>query len=342
MAVALIGGLNDPLALLVQGQAWRWVWISVFIGAALLPLTARRVWRDDPCGPLCAVLLVSAWTLPGGDRMVCAMLAWILWSIRARISSRLAAQGRWVAAALGAGIVVWALVRFWPAVQPSTTASGRAPSGALQGQSMAALRILAVLLAALIFKALETGRTRWMPRLISAMLIVLSLCAFPAAFKQSRTLADAAETREFADWGNAIPAGATVLVAPMRDVGAFVWFTLERPNYLALDQSSGVVFSRATALEVKRRSEILLPLMDPDWKIMTSLRAQAGNGRKNEAAIRPLTPANLVQVCADPRLGFVIAPETLEFDPLRHAHAGAWKDWNLYDCRKVRSARSAT
>jgi hypothetical protein len=132
------------------------------------------------------------------------------------------------------------------------------------------------------------------------------------------------------------------VVLPPHDVGAFVWFTLGRPNYLALDQSAGVVYSRATALEVRRRSEVLLPLMDPDWKILTSLRAKSGSGRKNEATTRPLTPENLIQVCADPQLGFVISPGKVGFDPLRHEHAGAWKDWNLYDCRKVRSALSAT
>jgi len=126
-----------------------------------------------------------------------------------------------------------------------------------------------------------------------------------------------------------------------RDAGAFVWFTLERPNYLSLDQSAGVVFSRATALEIRRRSEVLLPLMDPDWKILAGLRAGSGGGRKNEAASRPLTPEKLIQVCADPQLGFVISSAKAGFDPLRHEHAGAWKDWNLYDCRKVRSAASA-
>jgi hypothetical protein len=82
--------------------------------------------------------------------------------------------------------------------------------------------------------------------------------------------------------------------------------------------------------------------MDPDWKIMTSLRAKSSNGRKNEAITRPLTAKSLIQVCADPQLGFVISPKEVGFAPLRHEHAGAWKDWNLYDCRKVRSALSAT
>jgi hypothetical protein len=178
--------------------------------------------------------------------------------------------------------------------------------------------------------------------LLCAMLIALSICAFPAAFKQRRTLAAAADILEFADWASAIPPTSTVLVAPPPDVGAFVWFTLGRPNYLALDQSTGVIFSRATALEVRRRSEVLLPLMDPDWKILTSLRAKPGGGRKDETATRPLTPKNLIQVCADPQLGFVISPERVGFDPLHHERAGTWKDWNLYDCRKVRSAPSAT
>ena len=178
--------------------------------------------------------------------------------------------------------------------------------------------------------------------LLSAMLVALSAYAFPAAFKQPRTLAAAADVREFEDWANAIPPSSTVLVTPPRDVGAFVWFTLGRPNYLAMDQSTGVVFSRATAIEVRRRSDVLLPLMDPDWKILTSLRTKSGGGRKNEATTRPLTHENLIQVCADPQLGFVISPEKAGFDPLRHDHAGPWKDWNLYDCRKVRSTLSAT
>jgi hypothetical protein len=204
------------------------------------------------------------------------------------------------------------------------------------------LRIPAVLLGALVWWGIRAGRRKCVPMLLSAMLAAFSILIFPAAFKQPRTLAAAAEIREFADWETLIPPASTVLVAPPHDAGAFVWFTLGRPNYLALNQSSGVVFSRTTALEVRRRSEVLMPLADPDWKILTSLRAKPGTGRKNDTATRPLTPNNLIQVCADPQLGFVISPEKVGFDSLSHDRAGAWKDWNLYDCRKVRSALSAT
>jgi hypothetical protein len=339
LAVAIIGGLIGPVAILVQGQAWRWVWITVFIGAALTPLTALQVWRDRRAGPLCALLLVSGWTLPGIDGTVCISLASIFWLTRAQVSSHLTTHFRWVSAALGAAIVVWISMKFW--VMSPPTPSGRAPLDGMQIQDVFALRIPAVLLGVLVWWGTRAVWTRWAP-MLSTMLIALSICAFPAAFKQPRTLAAAADIHEFADWANVIPPTSAVLVAPPRDVGAFVWFTLDRPNYLTLNQSSGVVFSRTTALEVRRRSEVLLPLMDPDWKILTSIRATSASRRKKVVNTRLLTAENLIQVCADLQLGFVISPEKVGFDPLRHEHAGAWKDWNLYDCRKVRSALSAT
>jgi hypothetical protein len=140
---------------------------------------------------------------------------------------------------------------------------------------------------------------------------------------------------EFSDWSGAIPPLGTVLVAPARDVGSFVWFTLQRPNYLALDQSAGVVFSRDTAQEIRRRSLVLLPLTDPTWKILSGIRRRAAK-LKDNASTRPLTAAALIQVCSDPKLGFVISPENVGFESVRHAGEDPWKDWNLYDCRRAR------
>jgi hypothetical protein len=341
LAVAFIGGCIGPVALLVQGQAWRWVWIGVFVSATLAPFTLLQVWRDEECGPLCALLMVLGWTLPGAEATACASLGLIFWLARTKMSSYLTSRFRWVFVAFGAAIVMWTLVKCWAIVSPPTPAPGSALPGLAQVPDIFALKIPAVLLGALVWWGVRVRRATWLPIALSAMLLGLSVLIFPAAFRQARTLGAATEVKEFADWENVIPPTATVLVAPPRDVGAFVWFTLARPNYLALDQSSGVVFSRTTSLEVRRRSEVLLPLIDPDWKIRTYL-SKSGGGRRNLGATRPLTAKNLVAVCADPQLGFVISPEGDGFDPLRHEHAGAWKDWNLYDCRKVRSALPGT
>jgi hypothetical protein len=342
LAVAFIGDLIGPVAIMVQGQAWRWVWITVFVSVVLLPFTALEVGRNEKCGPLCALLLVCAWTLPGIDGTACVGLASMLWLARPYISSRAAALFRWAFVALGVAIAVWILIKCWNIVSPPTAPLGGAPGGVVQIQEIFALKIPAVLLGMLIWWGLRITRTKRMLMLISAMLAAFSALMFSPAFRQPRTLASSADIHEFEDWANVIPPTSTVLVAPSRDVGAFVWFTLNRPNYLALDQSAGVVFSRATALEVRRRSEILLPLMDPDWKILTKLRAQSGSEHENVKTARPLTAKKLIGVCADVQLGFVISPEKIGFDPLPHEHAGTWKGWNLYDCRKVRSVQSVT
>jgi hypothetical protein len=338
LAVALIGSLIGPVAILVQGQAWRWVWITVLISTVLVPFTALQVWREK-CGPLCALLLLSGWTLPGVNGMACVGLALILWLARARTSFRVADNFRWVSAVFVITIVAWTLVRCWAVVPPATPASARASLG-VQIQEVFALKVPAVLLGTSVLWGIRVSRTTWVPILLSAVLAAFLALIFPAAFKQPRTLASCADIQEFAPWTDVIPPTSTILVAPTRDVGAFVWFTLDRPNYLALDQSAGVVFSRATALEVRRRSEVLLPLTDPDWKIL-SRRVRSAGGRKHEIITRPLTAKNLIQVCADSQLGFVISPEKLGSDPLPHEHAGVWRDWNLYDCRRVRSAMSA-
>jgi len=337
IAVAFIGGLIGPVGLLVQGQAWRWVWIGVFVGAALTPLTLLEVWRDEKCGPLCVLLMVLGWTLPGVAGTACASIALIFWLVRAHMGPRRESCFRWVFVALGTAIVMWTMAKCLTIVSPPTRPLGRAASGLAQIPDIFALEIAATLLGALVWWGVRIRRRTWVPLVLSAMLTAFSLLILPAAFRQARTLGAAAEIQELADWENAIPPTDAVLVAPPRDVGTFVWFTLARPNYLALDQSSGVVFSRTTALEVRRRSEVLLPLMDPDWKIRTGL-ARFNAGGKKDLATRPLTSASLIAVCADSQLGFVVSPEDVGFEPLRHEHPGNWNGWNLYDCRKVRSA----
>jgi hypothetical protein len=245
---------------------------------------------------------------------------------------------RWLAAALGIAIAIWILTKSWTIFRPETPPVAHASLGAAQIRDIFGLRFSAALAVVLVWGWIRTSLKLWVPRLLCGLLAALSIYTLPAAFKQYRTIASPSDINEFANWENAIPPTSTVLVVPAPDVGAFVWFTLQRPNYLSLDQSAGVVFSRPTAIEIERRSEVLLPLMDPNWKILSSLRDKPRNRRKDTATLRPLTAQSLAQVCTDPLLGFVISRKDVGFGPLRHERDGAWKNWYLYDCRKVRSA----
>jgi hypothetical protein len=177
------------------------------------------------------------------------------------------------------------------------------------------------------------------PAVVASVLFATAIYILPKSFTEVAPVGSAAQVAEFADWRNAIPETSSVFIADKYDSGSFVWFTLGRPNYLSIDQSAGVVFSRATALEIRRRSEVLRPLMDPDWKRLSLLRqSYSGAQQKKASHYRPLTAQALLGVCSDPQLGFVIAQETVGFDAIRHTHGGPWKDWNLYDCQRVRTA----
>lgn len=332
LAVAMIAGSIGPVAILVQGQAWRWVWIGAYLCALFVPAAALRIWTDEKCGPLCVLLLVAGYTFPASNGSVCVLLALILWATRSSIDAKTAIFLRWLTIGLSAALGIWILSKWWANL--SSLQIGKI-------QDLFGSRLMAALIATSVWIYLRSVRRTWGPASVLIVLIAVSVVIWPESFKQAHHYGSPADRLGFRDWTSVIPPTSTVLVAPARDVGAFVWFTLERPNYLAVDQSAGVVFSRATALEVRRRSEVLLPLMDPNWKILSHLRALAGQ-HKTDATVRPLTSKSLADVCADLQLGFVISPEKVGYDSQRHESTGAWKDWNLYDCNRVRSPEPPT
>jgi hypothetical protein len=334
LAVAAVASLIGPIALLVQGQAWRWVWITVFVSILLLPATVLQIWRDKKCGPLCSLLLVAGWTMTATNGLACVSLALVLWATRETIGDRTARLFRWVFLALLVAAVAWILLQYC-GFATSMHVTGESFVGAVQSRDTFTLRLSAALLVAMVWRIARINNI-WSQIFLAGALFAMLIFDLPAALRETRTLGAAADVAEFSDWERVIPSTSTVLVTPARDVGAFVWFTLGRPNYLAVDQSAGVVFSRDTALEVQRRSQVLLPLMDPNWKILTKLHAIAADEPKSDAPSRPLTALSLSQVCSDSQLAFVISPENIGFDPLGHESAGPWKGWNLYDCRKAR------
>jgi len=333
LAIALIAGMVGPLAVLLQGQAWRWVWVTGFTAILLLVPSVSRIWRDPTCGPLCALLLLAGWTCSAVDGLACTEAALGLWLLRAHLGVRASGYLRWAAAAAGGLLVAWTLAKSWP-FSPASPGTGNALLARVReffGWSVPALLIFGFC-----WRWISHTRSTPVAALAAAFFLICSVLVLPESFRQSSTAATAANPEEFADWRNAIPASSNVLILPTRKSAAFSWFTLQRPSYLSVDQSAGVVFSRVTALEVRRRSEVLRPVMDPDWEILTHIAEKARDKRK-PAPARPLSTQILAGICSDPQLGFVIAQEKLGLDSIPHSQAGSWKDWSLYDCRRMRS-----
>jgi hypothetical protein len=342
LAVTLIAGSIGPVAVLLQGQAWRWMWITGFISVLLVVPTVFHMWRDDRCGPLCALFLVFAWTYPEIDSLVSAGLALMLWLARKHLSERAGYYLKWTAGAVGAIITVWILAHALTYFRGPIPGSGRESLIVGRIREVFGLGISAALFAGLVWFWVNKNRSRNAALVVSLTLLAASVVILPGSVRQLDAAGSRAEVEEFGDWRRAIPPDSSVLILPARNSPAFVWFTLGRASYLTVDQSAGAVFSPITAQEVRRRSAVLLPVSEPDWQLLThNTEAEAGR-RKDGAPKRPLTAESLSSICRDPQLGFVIAKESVGFDPLRHTHAGGFRNWNLYDCRHVRSAVPST
>ncbi|GAC1301432.1 MAG: hypothetical protein NVSMB10_00910 [Steroidobacteraceae bacterium] len=338
LIVALVGGKIGPIALLVQGQAWRWEWLTGFIALLMLPPTVLRIWRQET-GPLCSVLMLLSWTFSAVDGWIFAALAIGLWTLRKHISGVSDRHLRWAAAALMIGVIAWIAATSWNIAFSAAAESGREPVLLTKIRNILGLQISAALLFGLFWYFTITRRSTAPLWIVAVLFAGVAAAAFRKSVEQLQPLDSAAYQAEFADWRAVIPPLSTVFVAPAQDTGTFVWFSLQRPNYLSVDQSAGVVFSRDTALEVVRRSQVLAPVEKPNWRLLSGLAAARGGPAGKSGIVTPLTAQSLASLCADDKLGFVMSKENVGFPALKHPARGKWQDWLLYDCRQVRSAR---
>jgi len=342
LAIAAIAGDIGPVAILLQGQAWRWMWVTTYISVLLVVPTAAALVREERGGPLAAVLLVAAWVLPAVDSLVLAGPAVVLWLNRRSITPSAAVYLRWAA---GAGLLLvtgWIIAKSWTYLHGPLPESVRESTTVARFREIFGLVIPAAACAAIAWNWMTRSRSLFSTAAVTLCSLGVCYAFLPGSLQQPDRNGTPAQIAEFADWRLAIPPESTVLILPPPKSAAFIWFTLGRPSYLSVDQSSGVVFSPATSEEIRRRSTVLLPVAKPDWQILTELMESSSHNGNDGKLPAVLTAQKLSTICRDSKLGFVIAKENVGFDPLRHAHGGAFKDWNLYDCDHVRATPSTT
>lgn len=111
----------------------------------------------------------------------------------------------------------------------------------------------------------------------------------------------------------------------------FTWVALHRPNYASKQQSAGVLFSRATAIETKRRLARLAKLgtsdSETDWRAMTALQARQARRSSFDG---------LIHVCHDPVLDYVVLKSDFGRGLARPYAAWDGRKWYLYDCTRLR------
>lgn len=329
LALTALTDLIGPIAIFVQGQPWRWTWPASFLAVVLLAPTFLALLRWRGLGEFCSVLLLAAWTFSPIEPALLAGSALLLCLFKDKLSRRFD-QGVRIAA-------VFLLLSFLVAAFTDRTAKTFTLSSGAAWNIDAIRSVPAVAMLCVIGYLLLERLLRSVPRVSAGCALLSAASAVVILSPIGRGLYGFESARavpSFASWREVIPAGANVLMLPPRVSCGFQWFTLIRPSYSCVNQSSGVVFSPDTAAEVRRRSQVLLPIMAADWRILAQFDKKTATTR--DKTPEPLTALVLAGLCTDTNLGFVIAPEKLDYPILKHFEAPDFSDLNLYDCAAVR------
>lgn len=249
------------LTLITQLQPWRWQWLGTVVAAVLLPELLRTLWQREVPGRATALLLAAAWIFASNTYAFAAAalaLAALLFAPKLKPN-----EVRWVfygACAMLAVALSWRLacnlqftdshyfdtrIPLWLRRSMSFARDGTAP-----------LAIIAV--------ALWLTRRQRRP---VAVLFLAGLSAAGCAAILPYTWRDwttqeysGDRVARFASFRAMIPVTDEVF---WPESPQSTWMLLGRPNYLSMVQTSGVVFSRASAMELQHRATALKLAIDP-------------------------------------------------------------------------------
>jgi hypothetical protein len=335
LALAAIPDLIGPIPILLQGQAWRWIWISCLVALCMVAPSASRAWQIGGWGRLCASLMVMGWIFPPINAEFAFAGAGLVWAARSRLggSKRTLDFAAYTVVAI---IAAWTVSNIWELLDNTVLHSRSAVDPIDLTRWTLSLPPLALACAWLLHRALR--QYRFAPFLAAGLLAALAICFLPSSLFWPPGFIAVRLQDQYKSWREAIPESSSVLLLAAPPVSAiFPWFTLERTSYTSSSQSAGVVFSKEIAAEIRRRSEVLKPVMQPDWRALSQI--QHTPSKKPTDALTPpsLTAKSLEEICQDVQLGFVVAKDDVGFSPIKHRDAGEFENWNLYDCRRVRA-----
>jgi len=316
------------LVLVTQLQPWRWQWLGTVVAAVLLPQIVRALWQNAAAEGqtteqrTTALLLISAWVF-GSDTFALfastAVLAALMLLQKLKPS-----ESRWVflgACGLALIAVAWRLgsnlefteahyldanIPLWIRRTSSFMHDGTVPIAAVS---------LAFWLA-----RMRRGRAALI--LLGGLAGAACVASFPQTWK-SWTAREfpPQQLAGFSGFRERIPPGAEVF---WPESAVAVWVLLQRPSYLSVIQTSGMVFSRRSALELERRADALGGAIYPGsflgWNAGTSMT---------------LTLQQLKQTCATGEFTFLVTSADLGVAPIAEvpaASGSASRKIRLYRC----------
>lgn len=292
-----------PLALLLQGQPWRWAWISTLVAVLLLAPVGGALWQRGPLARVALALLALAWI---GTEDPVAVVAALGSALCTYLDQRDGVGHRGLLTGLGALATFLLGTALWNV--NGLTPETRAAAGAL-----------------LAWWALFRC-----PHAVPRAAAVLGAAAF-----LGHTVATGARipdnwTRAYDEAGYAAFAPWRARIAPDEEVlsprdGMLPWLMLHRPSY---GNFAAVVFSRETALDFDAEYRDFVRIADLPPPGSTSI---------TNIDLEYLSAAQLVKACETGRIAYVVTRSDFPIPSLLSHDAPPRDLLHLYACTDVRA-----
>lgn len=313
------------LTLFTQMQPWRWQWLGTLVAALVLPAIVTVGWKRGIAGRATALLSIGAWIFGSGEFALIACAAALLSIYSGRLNDREMRLVFFGSCAVLALAVAWRLavnleftdVHYMDASLPLWLR--RAMSFVHDGFTPAVLLCLVVW-------SISTPRAAVAASLCCVFGIATIVVLIPYAWAGwTNQEYPQTEIARFAPWRKLIPPDEQVFWA---ESPLSTWVSLNRPSYISGLQTSGMIFSSASALELKRRAFALADYVGPATFLSWS----------GASAHLSLPPETLHGICQSGVVGYLVTNANLGMQPIAMLDR-----LKLYACTpQARAAAAAT
>jgi len=313
------------LTLFTQMQPWRWQWLGTLAAALSLPLIVIVNWHRGAAGRASALLLTSAWIFGVSEFAIIACLTALLSLAFGRLRPREQRLVFWGSCAVLGLALLWRIgsnldftdVHYMDASLPLWLR--RVMSFSHDGFAPGALLCLVVWVTRIPRKPIAS-------RCCAVIGIATIVVVLPFTW-QGWTQQEFPQLKieRFAAWRQAVAPGEDVFwgESPLS-----TWVLLNRPSYISGLQTSGIIFSRQSALELERRALKLREFIGPptflSWDYV--------------GAHLSLTPEELKGICGLAAFDYLVTGADLGMQPV-----AVLDRLKLYRCAaQARAAAAAT
>jgi hypothetical protein len=341
LMAAWIGAVNLNSVLVTQLQLWRVLWLVMALQWLAIAQVTQSLWPEK-MGRLWLAWLFAAWLLQqsfgGALGLAVSVVFWISRNRKTPLES--AAFTKWVTivtlAVLAMTFATWLPSAWIDALMEGSELlrNDTFLDQIFTGFALTEIGVIPLLAA---WWILSKG-SNW-TRSVFVGVLAAALLASAVVYWDQRdeiqhfvdTIASRPENRPFRTY---VESGDTVY---WQSYLPLAWFGLRTAHYVTLKQAAGIVFSRDTALETKRRLYQIAGPRLVNQKAPTSIQAEnrprilRGKDKSIDTADR------LIHLCHDPLLDFVVLPtrfpELSSVDyPIPVQKLRFW----LYECGEIR------